>query len=361
MSPREQMKASVLHAFGEAVRVTLVPLPRLEPGHVLVRTYASGVNPLDTKIRVGAAAHARTTPPAILGIDLAGVVEAVADDVTCFDPGDEVYGMAGGVGGLQGSLAEYAAVDSDLIALKPRSWTFKEAASAPLALATAWEGLVDRAQVGSPDTVLIHGGAGGVGHLAVELAVSRGATVFATGTETGADTIRSSGATFIDYTATQAEEYVLEHTGGDGFDIIFDTIGGATLDTCFASVRRHTGRVVSILGWGTHNLAPLSFRGASYSGVFTLLPLLTGEDRAHHGDILRICASLAESGALTPLVDPGTFTLETAHEAHHILETRINSGKVVVEVVGPARREAELVAAQHGTSHRYTASAGESR
>jgi NADPH2:quinone reductase len=332
VSPRGTMRASVLYKYGESVRVMDVPLPKLEPGHVLVRVQASGVNPLDTKILVDAAAHTRTTLPAILGIDLAGIVEAVAADVTSFNPGDEIYGMTGGVGGLQGSLAQYAAVDARLIALKPVSWTFKEAAAAPLAAVTAWEGLVDRAHVGADDTVLIHGGAGGVGHVAVQLAVARGASVFATGRASDAAVIRRFGATAIDYTTTTPEDYVAEHTDGDGFDVILDTVGGATLDASFASVRRYTGHVVSILGWGTHSLAPLSFRGATYSGVFSLLPLLTGEHREHHGMILRATSVLADAGKLAPMVDPSPFTLGTAHEAHHLLETGGNAGKVVVDV-----------------------------
>jgi len=123
----------------------------------------------------------------------------VAADVISFNPGDKVYGMIGGVGGVQGSLAEYAAVGARLIAIKPTGWTFKEAAAAPLAIVTVWEGLVDRAHVGIGDTVLIQGGAGGVGHVAVQLAIAHGATVFATGTAAEAPTIRRFGATAIDY------------------------------------------------------------------------------------------------------------------------------------------------------------------
>ncbi|MGW0832082.1 zinc-dependent alcohol dehydrogenase family protein [Streptomyces prunicolor] len=332
MSPRGTMRASVLREYGKAALVEQVPLPALRPGHVLVRVRASGVNPLDTKIRTGAAGHARTTLPTILGIDLAGVVEAVAGDVTDFNPGDEVYGMTGGVGGVQGSLAEYAAVDADLIALKPTTWTFREAAAAPLAVISAWEGLVDRAHVAAGNTVLVQGGAGGVGHIAVQLAVAQGALVYATGRSKDADLIRGLGATPIDFASTAVDDYVLEHTGGEGFDIIFDTVGGATLDASFGAVRRYTGHVVSILGWGTHQLAPLSFRGATYSGVFTLLPLLTGEHRHHHGSILRRAAALADASLLTPVVDPRTFTLDTVGEAHLAVETGANRGKAVVDI-----------------------------
>src|SRR6202044_4025871 len=116
------------------------------------------------------------------------------------------------------------------------------------------------------------------------------------------------GATPIDYRARSVNEYVAEMTSGKGFDIVFDTVGGATLDASFIGVKRYTGHVVSCLGWGNHSLAPLSFRGATYSGVFTLLPLLSGEGRAHHGEILAQAAALAESGKLRPLLNERRFS-----------------------------------------------------
>ncbi|MUM35978.1 alcohol dehydrogenase catalytic domain-containing protein, partial [Mycolicibacterium sp. CBMA 361] len=143
------MRAAVLSAFGSPLCVTDLPDPVRGPGEVLVRIRASGINPLDTKIRRGEAAHAAVVLPAVLGIDMAGTVEAVGPEVTEFTVGDDVYGMTGGVGGLQGSLAELAVVDSRLLAIKPHALTMREAAAVPLAFITAWEGLVDRAQVQS--------------------------------------------------------------------------------------------------------------------------------------------------------------------------------------------------------------------
>jgi NADPH:quinone reductase-like Zn-dependent oxidoreductase len=293
---------------------------------------ASGVNPLDTKIRAGKAAHARSHLPAVLGLDLAGVVEAVGPQVAGFAPGDEVYGLTGGVGDLQGSLAEYAAVDARLLAHKPASLRLREAAALPLIAVTAWEGLVDRAHVRSGQQVLVHGGAGGIGHVAVQIARARGAEVFATGSARSLETIARLGATPIDYTTTPVEDYVARHTGGEGFDVVFDTVGGETLDASFTAVRTYTGHVVSALGWGTHSIAPLSFRGATYSGVFTLLPMLTGRGREHHGEILREVAALVDAGALTPMVDPRHFPLDTVAEAHAAVESGTAVGKIVVDV-----------------------------
>ena len=136
---------------------------------MLVRIHASGVNPLDTKIRAGKAEHAKQPLPAVLGLDMAGTVEEVGPGVTAFRPGDDVYGMVGGVGGLQGTLAEYVAASADLLALKPKTLSMREAAALPLITITAWEGIVDRAQVHSGQKVLVHAGAGGVGHIAYSL------------------------------------------------------------------------------------------------------------------------------------------------------------------------------------------------
>ena len=213
---------------------------------MLVKIKASGVNPLDLKIREGNAGHAKTKLPAVLGIDMAGVIEAVGEGVTSFKPGDEVFGMTGGIGGIQGSLAEYAAVDTELLALKPAKISFKEAAALPLTFITAWEGLVDRAKVSAGQTVLVHGGAGGVGNMAVQLANSFGAKVYATGSASQAEIIKSYDAIPIDYATETVNDYVNNHTAGEGFDIVFDTIGGATLDASFEAVKIYTGHVLSI-------------------------------------------------------------------------------------------------------------------
>lgn len=322
------MRAVVLEEFGGPLVLREVPDPVVGPGLVVVRVVASGVNPLDTKIAAGKAAHAQVVVPAVLGLDLAGVVVAVGDGVVGFAVGDAVYGLTGGVGTLQGSLAEFAAVDARLLARAPAGVELRVAAALPLAVITAWEGLVDRAQVAAGDRVLVHGAAGGVGQAAVQIALGRGADVYGTGSARALEAIARLGATPIDRTRVSVEEYVAEHTGGDGFDVVYDTAGGATLDDSFRAVRTYTGHVVSALGWGSHSLAPLSFRGATYSGVFTLLPMLTGRGREHHGDILRRAAFVR------PVLDPRRFTLETVADAHAAVESGTTAGKVVVDVSG---------------------------
>jgi NADPH:quinone reductase-like Zn-dependent oxidoreductase len=325
------MRAYVVEEAGGEFRQVESPLPELRERDVLVRVHASGVNPLDLKIWAGQAAHAKQLLPAVLGLDRAGVVEQVGAGVRGFRVGDEVYGMVGGVGGLQGTLAELIAVDEDLLAHKPRNISMREAAALPLITITAWEGLVDRAKVHAGQTALIHAGAGGVGSVAVQIAVAYGAKVFATVSAEKKKIVEGFGATAIDYRASSVEEYVAASTGGEGFDVVYDTVGGATLDASFVAVKRYTGHVVSCLGWGTHALAPLSFRGASYSGVFTLMPLLTGKNRAHHGKILEAAARLVEDGKLKPLMSDKRFSAGEIGAAHAAVEAGV-VGKVVVEL-----------------------------
>jgi NADPH2:quinone reductase len=301
-----------------------------DAGHVLVRILASGVNPLDIKIRRGKAAHAKHPLPAVVGMDFAGVVEVVGAGVRGFEPGDKVYGLAGGVGGLQGSLAEYAAVDAQLLVPMPARFDMREAAGIPLVFITAWEGLVDRAGITANAKVLVQG-AGGVGKMAIQIARSFGAVVYATGSTRLQKTIERLGATAIDYTQSSVDEYVSDHTEGRGFDIVYDTVGGATLDAAFHAVRRF-GHVVSCLGWGTHALAPLSFRAATYSGVFSLLPMLTGEGRGHQGAILREATRLAEAGELVAHIDGRRFNFDSADDAHEAVGSGQATGKIVIDI-----------------------------
>src|SRR5215468_94698 len=312
---------------------TVVDLPRPTPerDQVLVRIHAAGINPLDTKIRAGSATHARQPLPAVLGMDMAGTVEAAGPDVTAFRGGDDVYGMVGGVGGLQGTLAQYIVANADLLALRPKSLTMREAAALPLVAITAWQGLIDQAHVRKGQRVLVHAGAGGVGHIAVQLAKSFGADVFATVSSEKEHIVRRFGAVSIDYHSLSTAEYVALHTEGQGFDIVFDTVGGATIDAAFEAVKPYTGHVVSCLGWSTHSLAPLSFRNATYSGVFTLRPLLTGVGQSRLGGILAEAAKLVDAGKLRPLLSERRFSPPEIEAAFSLVKSG-SVGKVVVEI-----------------------------
>lgn len=329
--PGRMQALQVLSANGPFV-VTDMAVPAPAAGQVLVKVLASGVNPLDLKIRAGAAAHAKQPLPAVLGLDMAGEVVAIGPGVSGFELSDPVYGMTGGVAGQQGSLAEYQRVDARLLAKAPANISPRQAAAMPLVVITAWEGLVDRAKVSAGQKVLVQGGAGGVGHIVVQLAKAFGAEVFATAAAKDAAYIRSLGAVFIDYQTSTVAQILAEHTDNQGFDIVYNTVGGSSLDQAFAAVKAYTGHVVSCLGWGSHSLAPLSFKAATYSGVFTLLPLLTGEGRPHHGEILTRASALTEQGLLTVRLDPQQFDFHQTEQAHDKVATAANSGKVVVSV-----------------------------
>ncbi|NBI45480.1 zinc-dependent alcohol dehydrogenase family protein [Burkholderia sp. ISTR5] len=329
MNPNPKtMRAWIVDAPDAPFREIELPIPEPRAGEVLVRVEASGVNPLDTKIRAGSAAHARHPLPAVLGIDLAGSVERVGEGVSGFAPGDAVWGAAGGVGGIGGSMAQWVAVDARLLARQPTGLSMREAAALPLAAITAWEGLVDNARVQAGESVLVIGAAGGVGHVATQLALARGARVFRVASERDAGYLRSLGAHFVDRAAA-VETWVDEHTGGRGFDVVYDSVGA--LDAAFQAVRPF-GRVTSALGWGTVSLAPLSLRSAQYAGVFTLRPLLTGQGREAHGQILVKTAALVEAGRLSPRLEPRRFAIDQADAAHARVREGQARGKVVLEL-----------------------------
>ena len=323
------MKAYAVETPDGPFELADLPKPAPAANQVLVKITTAGINPLDTKIRAGQGGHAKQPLPAILGLDMAGIVESVGTGITAFASGDEVFGMVGGVAGLQGTLAEYIAADVSLLAHKPKTLTMRQAAALPLVTITAWEGLVDRANVRANQTVLIHAGAGGVGYAAIHIALARGAKVFTTISVDKREIVEALGATAIDRN-TAVADYVDRYTAGEGFDIVYDTLGGPVLDASFVAVKRYTGHVVSCLGWGTHALAPLSFRAATYSGVFTLLPLLSGNGRANHGHILRDAAKLADSHKLKPLLAEQNFGSDIAAAFDAVAKG--SKGKVVLEL-----------------------------
>ncbi len=181
-------------AGGDIIKYTR-PLEALKPGEVLMEIAASGVSILDTKLRAGKPALAKQPLPAVLGLEIAGTVVEVDPSVTMFRVGNEAYGMVGRVGGLQGTLAQCVTADARLLAIKRSALSMRQAASLPQNFIRAWEGLVDRARATADKTVLVHGGAGGVGHLAVQIAKAFGANVYATVSPGKSAIVQSFGAT----------------------------------------------------------------------------------------------------------------------------------------------------------------------
>ncbi|WP_417241055.1 zinc-dependent alcohol dehydrogenase family protein [Celeribacter halophilus] len=328
------MKASTITSYGETATFEIADLPKPTPtaGHVVVRVAASSVNTIDTMIRsMGTDLPLSPALPAVLGMDFAGVVEAVGEGVTAFAIGDEVYGCAGGLADLQGALAEFMLADARLIAHKPESLSMREAAAMPLVGITAYEGL-ERAGITAGQKVLVQGGAGGVGHLALQLAKHFGADVYGTGTgDTQLSVINGYGATAIDFATTKIPDYVKQYTGGAGFDVIFDTVGGANMTNSFEAAALNAN-IASTVGLLEIDLSPAHFKGLSLHIIFMLLPMLSGQGRAKHGEILAKLAEIVDAGAMKPLLDDTTFGLDRVGDAYDRQTSGKAIGKVVVEV-----------------------------
>ncbi len=328
------MKAMIVNKFGgtEVFEKSEVNKPFLKSGHILVKVAATSVNTVDTMIRqMGPELPLSPAPPAILGMDFAGTVEEIGEGVTKFSVGDEVYGCAGGLADLQGALAEFMLADENLVALKPKTLSMREAAAIPLVGITAYEGLT-RAGVHKGQKVLVHGGAGGVGHLAVQLANHFGATVFSTGgTEEQLDLIKELGATSINFKNETVDDYVRKYTEGRGFDVIFDSVGGQNLLNSFnaAALNSHIATTVSLL---EIDLTTVHFKGLSLHVVFMLIPMLHNHQRKVHGDILSKLSEIIDSGKIKPHLDAQNFSLEDIGDAHARLASGTAVGKIVVSI-----------------------------
>ena len=330
------MKAVLMTAAGEpeVLQLQEVPDPMIHTyTEILVRLHAAGVNPIDTKLRKRGTFYPDQMP-AILGCDGAGVVEAVRANVQRFRVGDEVYFCAGGLGAKLGNYAEMAVLDERFVAHKPASLSFAEAAAAPLVLITAWESLYDRGRLEPGQKVLIHAGAGGVGHVAIQLAKLRGAEVCTTvGSQEKARLVRQLGADNpILYKQTDFVQAVLDWTGGEGVNLAFDTIGGKIFYDTFPAVRLY-GDVVTILepDPAHFNWKTARSRNLRISLELMLTPLLEGLVAAqqHQADILQQCATWIDEGRLKIHLGQ-TFPLQDAAAAHKALETGSTTGKIAL-------------------------------
>lgn len=318
------MKAIVLKSFGgpESFELRDVPKPVPHAGQVLVRVHATSINPLDFQVRRGD--YPDLVPlPSITGHDISGVVEAIGPGVKTFSPGDEVWYTPQIFDG-PGSYAEYHVASENIIGKKPASLSHLEAASLTLVGGTAWEALVVRAALRVGESILIHGGAGGVGHVAIQLAKAMGARVFTTVREENFEFARSLGADVaIDYQQEDYVDAIMRETGDRGVDVVFDTIGGDTLSRSPDALAQ-LGRVVSIVDLSKpQNLVQAWGKNASYHFVFT---------RQNRGKLDDLSA-LIERGQLKPHVG-AVYSLADIPLAHARLESPNNGirGKIVIAV-----------------------------
>ncbi|MGD1804033.1 zinc-dependent alcohol dehydrogenase family protein [Dapis sp. BLCC M126] len=331
------MKAVLMTSAGapEVLQVQQVADPVIENDReILVSLKAAGVNPIDTKLRTRGTFYPEQMP-AILGCDAAGIVTEIGKNVKKFQVGDEVYFCNSGIGLTPGNYAELAVVDERFVAKKPSSLTFVEAAAAPLVLITAWESLYDRGKLQAGRKVLIHGGAGGVGHVAIQLAKLQGAEVATTiSSEEKADFVKSLGGDLAIFKNTDFVQAVLDWTNGEGVDLAFDTIGGKVFYDTIPAVKVY-GDLVTILepNYSLGNLKVARQRNLRIALELMLTPMMKGltEAQEDQAKILQQCGRLFDQGKLKINVNK-TFPLDDAMEAHRMLEGGSMLGKIVLTI-----------------------------
>jgi NADPH2:quinone reductase len=331
------MRAIIMPQTGEPDILTLAEVnkPDCAADEVLVRVMAAGVNPIDTKLRQNGLNFFPHGLPAILGCDGAGIVETVGSKTSQFKPGDTVYYCYGGLGQKAGNYAEYIAVPEAYVAIKPDCLDFVDAAAAPLVLITAWEALFDRACICSGQKIFIHAGAGGVGHVAIQLAKQAGCDVATSvSCEEKADLVHKLGADhIINYKKQDVTDELLKWTNGTGVDVALDTIGGEAFKQLIPAVHIY-GDLVTILqvpddaDWKTMRL-----RNLRLSQELILTPMALGlkEGAVHHGAILEQCAQMFDQRQLFVFVSD-ILPLEQAAEAHRQIEAGSMTGKLVLEI-----------------------------
>ncbi|MCK4842416.1 MAG: zinc-dependent alcohol dehydrogenase family protein [Methylococcales bacterium] len=300
---------------------------------VKIRIKAVGVNPIDTKVRSNGGFYQQIFP-IVLGCDGSGEIVEVAEGVSQYKVGDEVWYCHGGLGNEQGSYAEYTVVDNRWLSLKPNNISFVEAAAMPLVLITAWNALFEKGDLQPEQTVLIHAGAGGVGHVAIQLAKLHGAQVITTvSSEEKADFVKSLGADHaVIYTETGFVNEVKRLTHNQGVDLVIDTVGGDVFKQSIA-ITAYFGRLITLLDPGDVVLAEARMRNLLIGFELMLTPMLKGLDDARdkHVIILQRCKQWLERGDLKVHI-ADVFPLQQAMMAHKKIEQGHVSGKIVLEI-----------------------------
>ncbi|MCF7970183.1 MAG: zinc-dependent alcohol dehydrogenase family protein [Methylococcaceae bacterium] len=330
------MKAVVMTKAGQpdVLQYTEIEEPEITTDtQVKVKIHAAGVNPIDTKVRRMAMFYPDKLP-AVLGCDLAGEVIAIGASVTKFNIGDKVWACHGGLGNEQGCYAEFSVLDQRWLSLMPKT-SYTLAAAGPLVLITAWGALFERGSLQAGETVLIHAGAGGVGHVAIQLAKIKGARVIATvSTTEKAEFVKSLGADeIILYSQENVLERVNKLTDGQGVDLVLDTVGGDVFAQSIP-LTRYFGRIVTLLAVDQVDLSEARVRNLSISFELMLTPMLRHLDKARdqHVVILKQCADLINAGELQVYVEQ-IMPLAEASEAHRQVEQGHGKGKRVLELI----------------------------
>jgi len=327
------MKAMVIDGFGgpEVFRLADIDKPVPGRGDVLIEVRASSVNPVDWKMRNGFAQFLVPHFPAVLHPDCAGVIADVGDGVEGFAVGDEVYSFATGLVGKPGALAEFMVADAAMVAKKPAGLSFEEAASLPLVWVTACLVLLERTSAPEGASLLIQGGTGGVGFVAVQLAAHRlRLDVYATcGTDEKCRIAESLGARkAFNYAEVPVGDMVRDATGGRGFDVVFNTPGAATIN---ASVEAAAfgGTILDING-AFPTAGNFQGKQLGFLSVFAGYPITHGFDQEKVGRFLSDLTGLVDAGKVRPLLDESRFTFADVGAAHAYQENGDPTGKVVL-------------------------------
>ncbi len=325
------MKAMIIKEIGstDVFQIAEKAKPVAKAGHMVVEVKATSVNPIDTMLR-SIELPWSTDLPEVLHGDVAGIVVELGTDVTDFNLGDEVYGMAGGINGVDGALAEFMLVDARLMAQKPKTLTMKQAAALPLVAITAYEALVEKMNVKVGDKVLVHGATGGVGHIAVQLAKVLGAKVTSTYSPANEALAKTVGAdNLVDYTTESVADYVQTYTDGAGFDKIFDTVAGDNIEKSFAAAK-FNGHVATILPIA--DPLQIALKSLSFHSILMLIPLCHGINHASHGLILTEIATLVDAGKITPIIDESDYSIWEVAKAHDHLASGKAVGKITLTI-----------------------------
>jgi NADPH:quinone reductase-like Zn-dependent oxidoreductase len=313
------IKAVIIHSYGgpDVLKVEDVPRPVPKEDEMLIRVIAASVNPVDVAIRKGYLAELIGNKfPLILGMDAAGIVEKTGAKITKFKVGDPVYAFF--TLASEGGYSEFVTANENEVASKPKTVTYAQAAAVPAAGSTAWQVLVDVAKLGARQTVLIHGGSGGVGHLAIQIAKARGARVIATASTANQDFIKKMGTDVaVDYTKTKFEEIARD------VDVVLDMVGGETLKRSYGVVKKG-GIIVSIVDdldqkeLDAHGIRGVTFRCEPKASV------------------LEDLAQLIDAKKITPVVSQ-TFPLSEIAKAQEQIATRHTRGKIVLQITDEPR------------------------
>ncbi len=332
------MKAILMTSAGSPDVLAMYNIEKPElpsPHHLRVKLSAAGVNPLDAKLRANPIYYPNKLP-AILGCDGAGIVEKIGSAVTRFNEGDSIFFCNGGIGDEPGCYAEYTTVHEDFCAATPSNLGLQDSAALPLVMITAWEALSERANLRAGQTILIHGGTGGVGHIAMQLANHLGARVAVTVSDDKKEGLAQGldAEKIVRYREMDFVIDVEEWSGGKGVDVVLDTVGGDTFLRSF-NVARIGGKIVTLLSTplslADTQLARLRNLSICYEMMLTPQVMKQHEERIRQRKILEQGARLVESGKIGVLVSYA-LPLQDAAEAHRLIEKGGVLGKIILTI-----------------------------